>query len=288
MREYLRILRNTVDRGYFKADRTGTGSYEIPGWQMQFDMADGFPAVTTKKLLWEKAFIEMLWFIRGETNTSWLKKHGVNIWDAWADKGGDLGPVYGYQWRKWENFVPVEYDTSTTMTTGFERHIDQIAILMHMLRNNPDSRRMIVTAWNPADLDKMALPPCHMFFQVLTEVIGQTDDGQDKRKLHLHVYIRSNDLFLGAPFNIAQYALLLHMLAHQSDMEPGILTYSIGSAHIYANHMDQVLVQLERDPYDLPVLIFNRKPESIFDYLPGDMRLKNYKHHPFIKGEVSV
>ena len=264
MQPYLDLLRRVRDHGLRKTDRTGTGTLSVFGHQMRFDLADGFPLVTTKKVYFKGLAVEMLWFLQGGTNTAYLNQHNVRIWDPWADEKGDLGPVYGKQWRDW--------------VAPDGRHIDQIARVVESLRENPDSRRHIVTAWNVADLEKMALPPCHMTFQFY---VGAG-------RLSLQLYVRSNDLFLGAPFNIGQYALLTHMMAQQTGLAPGELIYTIGDAHIYLNHLDQIKEQLSRAPYPLPTLHLKRKPPSLFDYVYEDFELRDYHYHPPIKAPVAV
>lgn len=264
MRPYLDLLAHVRDHGARKEDRTGTGTRSVFGWQMRFDMADGFPLVTTKKVYFKGLAIEMLWLLKGETNIRFLVENNVHIWDAWADEKGDLGPVYGKQWIAWEG------------PDG--RPINQIARVVESIRTNPDSRRHIVNAWNVSDLDRMALPPCHMFFQFYVA----------EGRLSCQLYVRSNDLFLGAPFNIAEYALLLHMMAQQCDLEPGELVYTIGDAHVYVNHLEQIDEQLKREPYALPRLRLKRRPPSIFDYTYDDFELEDYRFHPAIKAPVAV
>lgn len=264
MQTYLNLLRHVRDHGIRKDDRTGTGTLSVFGHQMRFDLAEGFPLVTTKKVYFKGLAIEMLWFLRGGTNTDFLVRNNVHIWDAWAGEDGDLGPVYGKQWVAW---------------TGPDgAPINQIARVIDSIRTNPNSRRHIVTAWNVADLPQMALPPCHMFFQF--HVAGG--------RLSAQLYVRSNDLFLGAPFNIAEYALLIHMVAQQCDLVPGELIYTIGDAHIYLNHLDQVNEQLSREPLPLPTLRLRRRPDSMFDYVFDDFELVDYTHHPAIKAPVAV
>ena len=264
MKQYLDLLRHVREHGVRKEDRTGTGILSVFGHQMRFDLQAGFPIATTKKVFFKGLSVEMLWFLRGETNVRFLNDHNVHIWDPWADENGELGPIYGKQWRFWQ--AP---DGTT---------IDQIARVVEEIKTNPNSRRLVVNAWNVADLPRMALPPCHMFFQFC---VGHG-------RLSCQLYIRSNDLFLGAPFNIAQYALLTHMIAQQCGLEPGELIYTIGDAHLYLNHLDQVDEQLSREPYPLPRLIIRRTPLSIFDYQPEDFELENYQHHPPIKAPVAV
>ena len=264
MRPYLDLLRHVLDHGLRKEDRTGTGTLSVFGYQMRFDLQEGFPLATTKKVFFKGLAVEMLWFLRGDTNIRFLNDHNVHIWDPWADEDGNLGPVYGRQWVSWE--------------TPDGESINQIARVITTIKTNPDSRRHIVNAWNVADLEEMALPPCHLFFQFY---VG---DGT----LSCQLYVRSNDLFLGAPFNIAQYALLTHMMARQCDLDVGELVYVIGDAHVYKNHLDQVEEQLSREPYPLPKLVIKRKPPSIFEYGYEDLELLNYQYHPAIKAPVAV
>jgi thymidylate synthase len=264
MRQYLDLLRHVRDNGLKKEDRTGTGTLSIFGHQMRFDLAKAFPLVTTKRVFFKGLAVEMLWFLRGGTNIDYMNQYGVHIWDPWADDKGNLGPVYGKQWVSWENR---------------EGHsINQIERVVASIRTSPDSRRHIVNAWNVGDLDKMALPPCHMFYQFW---VG---DG----RLSCQLYVRSNDLFLGAPFNIAEYALLTHMVAQQCDLEVGDLVYTIGDAHVYLNHLTQIEEQLARDPYPLPTLRIKRRPASIFDYEYEDFEVVDYKYHPSIKAPVAI
>jgi thymidylate synthase len=264
MTPYLNLLSHVRDRGVEKTDRTGTGTRSVFGHQMRFDLSGGFPIVTTKKVFFKGLAVEMLWFLRGDTNVRFLHEHDVHIWDPWADEAGNLGPVYGKQWVRW--------------SAGNGRTFNQIERVIDNIRTNPDSRRHIVNAWNVADLADMALPPCHMFFQFY--VAGG--------RLSCQLYIRSNDLFLGAPFNIAEYALLVHMVAQQCDLAPGELVYTIGDAHIYLNHLDQIEEQLSRKPYDLPEFRIRRRPPTIFEYEFDDFELLNYRHHPSIKAPVAV
>ena len=264
MHAYLDLLRHVRDTGLKKTDRTGTGTLSVFGHQMRFDLGEGFPLVTTKRVFFKGLAVEMLWFLRGGTNIGYLNDYGVKIWDPWADEEGNLGPVYGKQWVRWED------------RGGNE--INQIQRVIDSIRSNPDSRRHIVNAWNVGDLHAMALPPCHMFYQFW---VG---DG----KLSCQLYIRSNDLFLGAPFNIAEYALLTHMVAQQCDLEVGELVYTIGDAHIYMNHLDQIEEQLSRHTYPLPHLHIKRRPPTIFDYEYEDFEVVNYQYHPSIKAPVAV
>jgi len=261
--EYENLLANIIGEGEYKGDRTGTGTYSVFGRQMRFDLRNGFPLITTKKVNFRSVVLELLWFLRGDSNVKWLQERGVKIWDAWADENGDLGPVYGTQWRSWP--------------TPDGGHIDQITRVIESIRNNPDSRRHIVTAWNPAEVDNMALPPCHALFQFYV-VNG---------KLSCQLYQRSADMFLGVPFNIASYALLTHMVAAQTGLEVGDFIWTGGDCHIYSNHLIQVGTQLERVAYSFPTLKL-RSQYSIFDYTFEDVILDNYDHHPAIKGDVAV
>ena len=264
MKLYHDLLRRVMTEGVDRDDRTGTGTRAVFGHQMRFDLANGFPLLTTKKLHVRSIFIELLWFLRGETNLAWLKEQRVSIWDEWADENGDLGPIYGKQWRDWE--------------AADGRHIDQIAQLIDQIRRDPNSRRQIVSAWNVGDLPAMKLAPCHCLFQ--TAVM----DG----RLHLQLYQRSCDVFLGVPFNIASYALLLMLLAQQCDLEPGEFVWTGGDVHIYRNHFDQVALQLEREPRPLPKLRLLRRPDSIDGYRYEDFELSDYDPHPHIKADVAV
>ncbi|MEZ2390820.1 thymidylate synthase [bacterium RCC_150] len=261
---YEDLLRDVMANGTHKSDRTGTGTRSVFGRQLRFDLSQGFPLVTTKRVHFKSVALELLWFLRGESNVKWLQEQGVTIWDEWADADGELGPVYGVQWRSWP--------------TPDGGHIDQIAGLMEGLAANPDSRRHIVSAWNVSELKDMALPPCHAFFQFYVA------DG----KLSCQLYQRSADMFLGVPFNIASYALLTCMVAQQLDLEPGDFVWTGGDVHIYDNHLDQVTEQLSREPYEYPRLRFNRKPGSIFDYAFEDLDVVGYRHHPSIKAPVAV
>ncbi|WP_051021291.1 thymidylate synthase [Nocardia araoensis] len=261
--QYEDLLRLVLASGTKKADRTGTGTRSIFGHQLRYDLAAGFPLITTKKVHLKSIVYELLWFLRGDSNIGWLREHGVSIWDEWADAHGELGPVYGVQWRSW----PAPDGT----------HIDQISQVLHTLRTDPDSRRIIVSAWNVADLDKMALAPCHAFFQF------HVADG----KLSCQLYQRSADLFLGVPFNIASYALLTHMIAQQTELTPGDFIWTGGDCHIYDNHLDQVAEQLGRDPYPFPTLRLHPAP-TLFDYRYEDVEVVGYRHHPAIKAPVAV
>jgi len=264
MQAYLDLMKHVLENGMDRGDRTGTGTRSVFGHQMRFDLAQGFPVVTTKKLHLRSIIIELLWFLRGDTNIAWLKENGVSIWDEWADEKGDLGPVYGYQWRSWPS------------PNG--EAVDQIKLLVKSLKENPNSRRHIVTAWNPSFVDDMALPPCHCLFQF------HVADG----RLSCQLYQRSADIFLGVPFNIASYALLTHMMAQVCDLEVGDFVHSFGDAHIYSNHFEQVLEQLTRAPKTLPTLWLNPEITSIFDFRYEDIKVKGYEAHPHIAGKVAV
>jgi thymidylate synthase len=264
MKQYLDLMQDILDNGSRKTDRTGTGTTSVFGRQMRFNLAEGFPLITTKKLHIRSIIYELLWFLKGDTNIKYLKDHNVSIWDEWADEKGDLGPVYGSQWRSWP--------------TPDGRHIDQISLVMDRLRTNPDSRRHIVSAWNPAEVDQMALPPCHALFQFY---------GAD-RKLSCQLYQRSADFFLGVPFNVASYALLTCMVAQQCDLEAGEFVWTGGDVHLYSNHIEQARLQLTRQPYPMPRLHLRRKPDSIFDYVFEDFEILNYQCHPSIKAPIAV
>ena len=261
---YEDLLRDVLEHGTYKSDRTGTGTISVFGRQMRFDLSKSFPLITTKRVHFKSVAVELLWFLRGDSNVKWMQDQGVTIWDEWADTNGELGPVYGVQWRNWP--------------TPDGGHIDQVAELMENLTSNPDSRRHIVTAWNVAELKDMALPPCHMTFQFYVA------DG----KLSCQLYQRSADMFLGVPFNIASYALLTHMIAQQVGLQVGEFIWTGGDVHIYDNHMDQVLKQLAREPYDYPQLEIVRKPDSIFNYTLDDFEAVGYRHHPGIKAPIAV
>jgi thymidylate synthase len=264
MEQYHQLLKHILAHGTVKEDRTGVGTRSVFGYQMRFDLSEGFPLVTTKKLHLKSIIYELLWFLNGDTNIKYLNDHGVSIWNEWADEQGDLGPVYGYQWRSWPG------------RNG--EKIDQISKLMQQLKSKPDSRRHIVTAWNPAEVDQMALPPCHALFQFYVA------DG----RLSCQLYQRSCDTFLGLPFNVASYALLVHMIAQQCELEPGDFVWTGGDVHIYNNHLDQVNLQLSREPFALPTLHIKRKPGSIFDYQYEDFEILNYQSHPSIKAPIAV
>lgn len=262
--QYEEFLRHVDAKGVAKADRTGTGTRSVFGYQMRFDLTEGFPLVTTKKVHVRSIILELLWFLRGDSNVRWLQERGVTIWDEWARPNGDLGPVYGVQWRSWP--------------TPDGRHIDQIAEVVRALKTNPDSRRIVVSAWNVAELPTMALLPCHVLFQFYVA----------ERKLSCQLYQRSADVFLGVPFNIASYCLLTHMLAQQCDLEVGDFIWTGGDCHIYDNHVDQVRTQLERTPYPYPTLQIKRRPASINDYEYDDFAVLGYEHHAAIKAPVAV
>jgi thymidylate synthase len=264
MQPYQQLLRRILDEGAPQPDRTGTGTLSVFGHQMRFDLAEGFPLVSTKKLHLRSIIIELLWFLHGDTNVRWLQERKVSIWNEWADEAGKLGPVYGKQWRDWE--------------TPDGGHIDQIQALLDLIRRDPASRRQIVSAWNPADLPKMALAPCHCLFQT------QVANG----RLNLQLYQRSADVFLGVPFNIASYALLTHMLAQQAGLEPGVFVWTGGDCHLYSNHLDQARLQLTREPRPLPTLTIRRKPEAIDQYEYEDFKVSGYDPHPHIPAPVAV
>jgi thymidylate synthase len=264
MKPYLDLLKHVLEHGHEKMDRTGTGTWSVFGYQMRFDLQEGFPLMTTKKIHLKSIIYELLWFLRGETNTRYLTENGVTIWNEWASPEGELGHIYGFQWRSWPSYSGTS--------------IDQISTILQSIRHNPDSRRHIVSAWNVADLENMALPPCHVLFQFY--VAGG--------KLSLQLYQRSADIFIGVPFNIASYALLLMMVAHTVNLKPGEFIHTLGDAHIYRNHLDQVRLQLTREPRTLPSMILNPAVKSLFDFTYTDFTLENYTPHPHIKGEISV
>ena len=264
MQQYLHLLERVLEEGNKKEDRTGTGTVSVFGHQMRFDLSEGFPLLTTKKLHLKSIIHELLWFLDGDTNVKYLQDNGVRIWNEWADENGDLGHVYGYQWRSWPK------------SNG--ESIDQITQVVHDIKNNPDSRRLIVSAWNPADIENMALPPCHALFQFYVA----------NGKLSCQLYQRSADIFLGVPFNVASYAILTMMMAQVCNLEPGEFIHTLGDAHIYMNHMDQVKLQLSREPKELPVLKINPEVKSIFDFKFEDFSLENYDPHPHIKGAISI
>jgi thymidylate synthase len=264
MRQYLDMMEHVLVQGVEREDRTGTGTRSVFGYQMRFDLSQGFPMVTTKKLHIRSIFYELLWFLKGDTNIQYLHDHGVTIWDEWADENGDLGPVYGYQWRSWPN------------PDG--THTDQISNVIEQIKSRPHSRRHVVVAYNPSFVDQMALPPCHAMFQFYAA----------EGKLSCQLYQRSADIFLGVPFNIASYALLTHMIAQQTGLEVGEFIWTGGDVHLYLNHIEQAKLQLSRTPLALPSLKINRKPASIFDYEYEDFEVVNYQHYPAIKAPISV
>lgn len=264
MKQYLDMLRHISDHGIDKSDRTGTGTRSVFGYQMRFDLREGFPLVTTKRVHVRSVFGELLWFLRGDSNIAWLHENNITIWDEWADENGDLGPIYGYQWRSWP--------------TPDGRHIDQLAEVISSIRANPDSRRHIVSAWNPAQIDDMALPPCHALFQFYVA------DG----RLSCQLYQRSADAFLGVPFNIASYALLTHLVAQVCDLEVGDFIHTLGDAHIYSNHTEQVATQLSRTPHPLPTLRINPRVRAIDEFTLADIEVVNYVHEPTIKAPIAV
>jgi thymidylate synthase len=264
MKQYLDLLQHVMDNGVDKSDRTGTGARSVFGYQMRFNLAEGFPMVTTKKLHTKSIFHELLWFLKGDTNIKYLRENGVSIWDEWADENGNLGPVYGSQWRSWP--------------TPDGRHIDQITQVINQIKNTPNSRRMIVSAWNVGEIDKMKLPPCHAFFQFYVA----------EGKLSCQLYQRSADIFLGVPFNIASYAALTLMVAQVCNLKPGDFVHTLGDAHIYSNHFEQVNLQLSRSPKPLPVLKLNPDIKDIFDFKYEDLTVEQYDPHPAIKAPVAV
>jgi len=264
MQQYLDLMRHVRDHGVEKTDRTGTGTRSVFGYQMRFDLADGFPVVTTKKLHLRSIIHELLWFLQGDTNIRYLKDNGVSIWDEWADEDGNLGPVYGSQWRSWP--------------TADGRYIDQISQLLEQIRNNPDSRRLIVSAWNVGELDQMALPPCHAFFQFYVA----------EGRLSCQLYQRSADIFLGVPFNIASYSLLLMMIAQVCDLQVGEFVHTLGDAHLYSNHLQQADLQLQREPYPLPTMLINPEVKDLFAFRFEDFELQGYQCHEHIKAPVAV
>ncbi len=264
MRQYLDMMRHVLEHGARKEDRTGTGTLSVFGQQLRFDLGQGFPLVTTKRVHTKSIIYELLWFLRGETNVRWLQQHGVTIWDEWADEQGELGPVYGRQWRAWP--------------TADGGTVDQMARVVEQLRNDPDSRRIIVSAWNVGELGRMALAPCHAFFQFYVAA----------GRLSCQLYQRSCDIFLGVPFNIASYALLTHMLAQQCDLLPGEFIWTGGDCHLYLNHLEQAQLQLSRQPFALPQLVLGRRPPTLFDYQFEDFEITGYQHHPAISARVAV
>lgn len=264
MNVYLQLLRHILDHGVRKEDRTGTGTYSIFGYQMRFDLSSSFPLVTTKKIHFKSVVHELIWFLRGESNIRYLKENKVSIWDEWADENGDLGPVYGVQWRSWK--------------TADGRTIDQIERVIDQIKENPNSRRLLVSAWNVGELEKMALPPCHVMFQFYVA----------NGRLSCHMYQRSADVFLGVPFNIASYALLTHMVAQVCNLQPGEFIHTLGDAHLYVNHIEQAKLQLTRQPYPPPQIRLNPTIRSIFDFTYEDITLLNYQYHPPIKADIAV
>jgi thymidylate synthase len=264
MRQYLDFMRHVRDHGQPKSDRTGTGTLSVFGYQMRFDLGAGFPLLTTKKVHTRSIIVELLWFLRGDTNVKYLHDHGVTIWDEWADENGDLGPIYGYQWRSWP--------------APDGRHIDQLSDVLREIRRNPDSRRLIVSAWNVADIPRMKLPPCHAFFQFCVA------DG----RLSCQLYQRSADIFLGVPFNIASYALLTHLVAQQCELGVGELIWVGGDCHLYQTHLEQVATQLAREPYPPPRLVIKRRPPTLYDYRYEDFEIVDYRFHPPISAAVAV
>lgn len=264
MKQYQQLMSHVTDFGTKKLDRTGTGTLSIFGYQMRFDLSEGFPLITTKKLHLKSIIHELLWFLRGETNIRYLKENNVNIWDEWADKNGELGPIYGYQWRSWP--------------TADGRHVDQISNIIEQICKNPNSRRLVISAWNVGEIEKMALPPCHALFQFYVV------DG----KLSCQLYQRSADIFLGVPFNIASYALLTLMVAQVCNLKPGDFIHTLGDAHLYLNHFKQTCLQLSREPYPLPRMELNPNITSIFDFKFDDFKLVDYVAHPHIKAEVAI
>lgn len=273
MKQYLNLLQHVLDNGEKREDRTGTGTKSVFGYQMRFNLADGFPLVTTKKCHLRSIIHELLWFINGDTNVQYLNNNKVTIWDEWADKNGDLGPIYGYQWRNWGK----EWQPKGEQPTG--QGVDQIAQLIHEIKTNPTSRRHIVSAWNVADIEKMALPPCHTLFHFYVHADG---------RLSCQLYQRSADIFLGVPFNIASYALFTMLIAQGSGLKPGEFVHTFGDAHLYLNHLDQAKLQLSREPRSLPTMKINPEVKSIFEFKYEDFKLDNYDPHPGIKAEISV
>lgn len=264
MKQYLDLLQHVLEGGEDKSDRTGTGTRSVFGYQMRFNLQDGFPLVTTKKVHLKSIIHELLWFLSGDTSVKYLQQNGVRIWNEWADKEGNLGPVYGHQWRSW--------------TAKNNKYIDQISQVLHSIKTNPDSRRHIVSAWNVGDIEDMALPPCHILFQFYVS----------NGKISLQLYQRSADIFLGVPFNIASYALLLMMVAQVTGLEPFEFVHTLGDAHIYSNHIEQAKLQLSRKPFPLPQMILNPEVDNIFNFSFNDFTLQNYEAHPHIKGEIAV
>jgi len=319
MNQYETYLRHVLTKGRYKTDRTGTGTLSTFGYQIRFDLAEGFPLVTTKKVHFKSIVTELLWFLRGDTNVKWLQEHGCTIWDEWARADGSLGPVYGKQWRDWSGKVSLHrsdvihplyanaylVDEDNKGVVAFQERIDQLQDAITKLRTNPDDRRIIVSAWNVADIPDMALPPCHAFFQFYTEELTLTEredlaaadeipkyymdeNHVPTRRLSCQLYQRSCDSFLGVPFNIASYALLTHIIAAEVNMVAGDFVWTGGDCHIYNNHMEQVHQQLQRDPYPYPTLLFVNGVKKFDEYLPGDFDVDKYVHHPAIKAPVAV
>lgn len=273
MQQYLQLLKKIIDTGNDKSDRTGTGTRSLFGYQMRFDLQKGFPLITTKKLHLKSIIYELLWFLKGDTNVKYLQENGVRIWDEWADENGNLGPVYGKQWRSWEG------------ANG--KTVDQVSDLIKELKTNPDSRRLIISAWNVADLPEMKLMPCHCLFQFYTTPSG-SPEAEGRRRLSCQLYQRSADVFLGVPFNIASYALLIMMIAQVCDMDLGEFVHSFGDVHLYKNHFEQAQLQLTRNPFPLPQMKLNPAVKNIFDFKYEDFELVNYQSHPGIKAQVAV
>ncbi len=282
MQTYLNLMQHVLDHGHVKTDRTGTGTRSVFGWQMRFDLEQGFPVLTTKKLHLRSIIHELLWFLQGSTNIAYLKEHGVSIWDDWADENGELGPVYGKQWRRWETVVPGADGAPPTIRT-----IDQITQLVAGLKNNPDSRRHLVCAWNPGEVDRMALPPCHALFQFYVAPPAPGDADQRPR-LSCQLYQRSADIFLGVPFNIASYALLTMMIAQVCNYRPGEFIHTLGDAHLYSNHLEQAKLQLSRDTRPLPMMRINPEVKDLFAFRFEDFTLEGYDPHPHIPAPVAV
>ena len=273
MKQYLDLMKHVLENGTQKHDRTGTGTISVFGYQMRFNLQEGFPLVTTKKVHLRSILHELIWFLQGDTNIKYLKENKVSIWDEWADEQGNLGPIYGYQWRSWP--------------TADGRHIDQISQIINQIKTNPDSRRIIVSAWNVAEIENMALPPCHSFFQFYVAP-ADVAKGETRGKLSCQLYQRSADIFLGVPFNIASYALLTHMVAQVCDLEPGDFVHTFGDAHLYNNHIEQTKLQLSRDLRPLPTIKLNPDIKDIFDFKFEDIVLENYDPHPHIKAPVAI
>jgi len=282
MQTYLNLMQHVLDHGHVKTDRTGTGTRSVFGWQMRFDLEEGFPVLTTKKLHLRSIIHELLWFLQGSTNIAYLKENGVSIWDDWADESGELGPVYGKQWRRWETVVPGQEGAPPTIRT-----IDQITQLVEGLKNNPDSRRHLVCAWNPGEVDRMALPPCHALFQFYVAPPAPGDADQRPR-LSCQLYQRSADIFLGVPFNIASYALLTMMIAQVCGYRPGEFIHTLGDAHLYSNHLEQAKLQLSRDKRKLPVMRINPAVTDLYAFRFEDFTLEGYDPHPHIPAPVAV